>query len=213
MSEQTQAQTQNVSAGSGKHSTTHLLVEGAIMLALAIVLSMITPFQKILPFGGSITLASMLPICLFSIRHGVLNGLGVSFLFAVFQFAQGAIKDGLFAWGLELGMLLLCILLDYFLAYTVLGLAGMFRKKGTAGAIAGVSVALVLRFICHFLSGVIVFASSGKIWDDLDFVADNKYIYSLFYNGAYMLPELIITVVLTVILVNIPQIKQYISED
>ncbi len=195
----------------GKKFTTLMLVEGAIMLALAIVLSMITPFQKILPFGGSITLASMLPICIYSIRYGIRNGLSVSFLFAAFQFAQGAIKDGLFAWGLTPGMLILCILFDYFLAYTVIGTAGLFRKKGTPGAIAGVAMALVLRFFCHFLSGVIVFASSGKIWDELDFVAENKYIYSLVYNGAYMLPELIITMVLTVILVNIPQIKAFIS--
>ena len=64
---------------------TATLVEGAMMLALAIVLSLITPFKKILPFGGSITLVSMLPICMFSIRRGVLRGLGVSLLFAAFS--------------------------------------------------------------------------------------------------------------------------------
>ena len=98
-----------------KKSKTIAIVEGAMMLALAIVLSMITPFKKLLPFGGSITLVSMLPICLYSIKHGVVRGLCVSFLFALFQFVQG-IQEGLFGWGLTAGMLTACILLDYFLA-------------------------------------------------------------------------------------------------
>ena len=193
-----------------KKSNTLLIMEGAMMLALAIVLSLITPFKKLLPFGGSITLVSMLPICLFSIKHGVLRGLGVSFLFALFQFFQG-IQEGLFGWGLTAGMLTVCILLDYLLAYTVIGFAGVFRKKGLSGWIAGTVLALVLRFICHFLSGVYVFASTGKIWDGLDFVAENKYIYSLFYNGAYMLPEIVLTVLAAVILYSVKPIRSLLT--
>ena len=194
-----------------KRNTTKMLVEGAMMLALAIVLSLITPFQKILPFGGSITLVSMLPICIYSIKYGIGKGLGVSFLFAVFQFVQGTVKDGLFGWGLTAGMLIACIVFDYFLAYTVLGLAGMFRKKGLGGWIAGIVIALLLRFASHFISGVYVFASTGKIWDDLDFIAENKYIYSLVYNGAYMVPEMILTVLVTVILFKIPQVHRILT--
>ena len=193
-----------------KKSNTLLIREGALMLALAIVLSLITPFKKLLPFGGSITLVSMLPICLFSIKHGVLRGLGVSFLFALFQFFQG-IQEGLFGWGLTAGMLTVCILLDYLLAYTVIGFAGVFRKKGLSGWIAGTVLALVLRFICHFLSGVYVFVSTGKIWDGLDFVAENKYIYSLFYNGAYMLPEIVLTVLAAVILYSVKPIRSLLT--
>ena len=193
-----------------KQTKTKKLVEGAMMLALAIVLSLITPFQKLLPFGGSITLVSMLPICIYSIKYGVPSGLGLSVLFAVFQFAQGVVKDGLFGWGLTAGMLIACILFDYFLAYTVIGLAGMFRKKGMGGWIAGTVIALLLRFCSHFLSGVVVFASTGKIWDDLSFVADNKYVYSAVYNGAYMLPEIILTVIAAVILYQIPQMRRMI---
>ena len=194
-----------------KRNTTKMLVEGAMMLALAIVLSLITPFQKLLPFGGSITLVSMLPICIYSIKYGVGKGLGVSFLFAVFQFIQGTVKDGLFGWGLTAGMLIACIVFDYFLAYTVLGLAGMFRKKGLGGWIAGIVIALLLRFASHFISGVYVFASTGKIWDELSFVAENKFIYSAVYNGAYMLPELVLTVIVAVILFEIPQIRKLIA--
>ncbi len=196
-----------------KRNATKMLIEGALMLALAIVLSLITPFQKLLPFGGSITLCSMLPICLYSIKHGVGKGLGVSFLFAAFQFGQGAVRDGLFGWGLTAGMLIVCILCDYFIAYTVIGLAGMFRKKGLAGWISGVVIALLLRFLSHVISGVYVFASTGKIWEELDFVAENKYIYSIVYNGAYMLPEIILTVIMTVILFQVPQIRKLMQED
>ena len=72
-------------------------------------------------------------------------------------------------------------------------------------------LALVLRFICHFLSGVYVFASTGKIWDGLDFVAENKYIYSLFYNGAYMLPEIVLTVLAAVILYSVKPIRSLLT--
>ena len=190
---------------------TATLVEGAMMLALAIVLSLITPFKKILPFGGSITLVSMLPICMFSIRRGVLRGLGVSLLFAAFQFIQG-ISEGLFGWGLTAEMLVMCILFDYLLAYTVIGLAGICRKKGMGGWIFGIVTAVVLRFLCHFTSGVVVFASTGKIWDDLEFVAENKYIYSAVYHGAYMLPELVLTVIMAVILLKVPAVKRIVTE-
>lgn len=193
-----------------KKTKTIAIVEGAIMLALAIVLSLITPFRNLLPFGGSITLVSMLPICLYSIKHGVLRGLCVSFLFAAFQFVQG-IQDGLFGWGLTAGLLIACIFLDYFLAYTVIGLAGIFRKKGLSGWIAGTVIALVLRFVCHFVSGVYVFGYTGKIWEKLDFVAENKYIYSAVYNGAYMLPEIILTVAAAVVLYSVKPIRNLLT--
>ena len=194
-----------------QNTTVTRLVEGAMMLALAIVLSLVTPFKRLLPFGGSITLVSMLPICLFSIKYGVKHGLAVSFLFSLFQLGEGIIGEGLFGWGLTPVMLVACIVFDYILAYTVLGLAGIFRKNGIGGWIGGVAVALCARFVSHFISGVVVFASTGKIWDELSFVAENKYIYSAVYNGAYMLPELILTVIVAVILFEIPQIRKLIA--
>ena len=87
----------------------------------------------------------------------------------------------------------------------------MFRKKGLGCWIAGIVIALLLRFASHFISGVYVFASTGKIWDDLDFIAENKYIYSLVYNGAYMVPEIILTVLVTVILFKIPQVHRILT--
>lgn len=188
------------------------LTEGAVMLGVSIVLSLITPFQKILPFGGSITLLSMLPVFMFSIRHGVKKGMSVSVLFAVFQFLEGTVKDGLFAWGLTPVMLSACILFDYLLPFSVLGAAGIFRKKGKAGWIAGSVTVMLIRFFSHFLSGVAVFATSGKIWDDINFVAKNKYIYSLVYNGAFMVPEIILTTIAAFFLFGAAPIKRLMNE-
>ena len=180
-----------------------IMVEGAVMLALATALSFIQIYK--LPWGGSITLLSMLPIVLFSIRRGVAMGLAVSFLFSLIQLFQG-IMDGLFGWGLTPGMLVACIFIDYIFAFTVLGLAGVFRKKGTAGWISGIAIAIALRFVMHFLSGVVIWKSFGELWEG--FSTDSSVLYSILYNGSYMLPELIITVIAAVILLNVPEVRK-----
>ena len=189
--------------------STRILVEGALMLALATVLSFIRIIK--LPWGGSITLLSMLPITLFSIRRGVKIGMIVSILFSLIQFFQG-ILDGLFGWGLSPEMLIACILLDYVLAFSVLGIAGIFRKKGLNGWICGVGLAIFLRFVMHFLSGIIIWKSIDALWGN--FTPDNFYVYSLLYNGAYMLPELIFTVAGAAALLKVPQTQKLIlTED
>ena len=189
-----------------QHNKTNVLVEGAIMIALATVLSFIRVVK--LPWGGSITLLSMLPIVLFSIRRGIKAGLTVSFLFSLVQFIQG-IMDGLFGWGLTPGSLIACIFLDYLLAFTVLGLAGIFRKKGVPGWIAGIAFAILLRFTMHFLSGVIIWQSFGQLWGE--FFTENTVLYSLLYNGAYMLPEMIFTIIGAVALLKMPKVGSYLT--
>ncbi len=173
------------------------------MVALATVLSLIK-FSP-LPWGGSITLLSMLPIVVFSIRRGILCGFGVSFVYALLQLGLGIVFDGLIGWGLTPGMLIACMIFDYILAFTVLGIAGMFRTKGLAGQVAGAAIAIFLRFISHILSGVYVFASAGKLWDG--FETDNSWLYSIVYNASYMLPELIFTIAAVVIIFRLPQFK------
>lgn len=186
-----------------KNTNTRKLVEAAVMVAMATVLCFIRLYK--LPWGGSVTLLSMLPICIYSIRRGVKWGMAASFVFSLIQLLQGII-DGLFGWGLTPGALVACILLDYVLAYSALGLAGMFAKKGVAGHISGIVVAVVIRFFIHFLSGCLLWKSYGALWSG--FETDNTYLYSLLYNGAYMLPELIITVIGAVILLSIPATKK-----
>lgn len=165
------------------------LAECAMLLALAFVLSYIKIFEA--PFGGSITLFSMLPIVIVSLRHGIGWGLGTAFCYSWLQVLQGQV----FGWGLTPGMLVASICLDYIVAFTVLGLAGLFRKKGVVGAFCGTALVCVLRFLTHFIAGFVLwanieqFVAFGKEW------VGKPVLYSLVYNGAFMLPELVITLV------------------
>ncbi len=191
-----------------QQNKTKIMVEGAVMVALAAVLSYIRIYR--MPWGGSVSLVCMLPICLYSIKRGLKAGLTASFALSLIQFAQG-IMDGLFGWGLTGGMLIGCILFDYILPYTAVGLAGIFRKKKFPGWICGIVVAITVRFIMHFLSGCIIWASVGDLWPG--FSTDNTYIYSLAYNGAYLLPELILTVAAATILLKAPVTKKLIAAE
>lgn len=190
-----------------KKTSTKILVEGALIVALATILSFIRVMK--LPWGGSVTLLSMLPITLFSVRRGLRAGLAASVLFSLIQFFQG-ITDGLFGWGLTPGMLIACILLDYLLAYSVLGLAGLFGKKTYSGAMTGITLSVTLRFLVHFLSGIIIWKSVGTLWGN--FTTDNFYLYSFLYNGAYMLPELIFTLIGATVLLKAPPTRKLLLE-
>lgn len=186
------------------NTKTKKLVEGAAMIALATVLSFI-PFYK-LPWGGSVTFLSMLPIFVYSIRWGLKPGFAVSFAYSLIQLFQGII-DGLFGWGLTPVSLIACIFLDYILAFSVLGFAGIFRTKKLGGCVCGIVLATVLRFLVHFISGVLIWHSFGSLWDG--FYTENEWLYSLLYNGAYMLPELIITVIGAIIILSVPSTRKF----
>ena len=182
------------------------LVEGAVMVALATVLSFIKIIN--LPWGGSITLLSMLPIVVFSLKRGIGHGLAASFVYSLIQFGQGC-AEGIFGWGLTPVALVACIFIDYIFAFTVLGIAGIFRKHGTPGMIGGSVLAMTLRLVCHYTSGVLIFGSFGELWNGL--TINEPWLYSLLYNGAYMLPEIVFTTVGVVILLSIPQAKKIIK--
>lgn len=174
------------------------LTVSAVMIALATVLSMITVWK--MPYGGSITLLSMVPIVLVSVRYGIGWGLCSGFLYSVIQFAQ----DG-FAlnWGLSGTVWIVCMLFDYLFPFTLIGLAGIFRSKGRIGVIVGTAMVLVLRFASHFTTGFTIWASNAA-----DYGFTSPALYSLFYNGQYMLPELIFTTVAVAIICFIPQGKR-----
>lgn len=182
------------------------LIEGAVMVALATVLCFIRIFR--FPWGGSITLLSMLPIVIFSIRRGVGMGLCAGFVFSLIQFLQGVI-DGLFGWGITGALLVVLILFDYILPFTLLGIAGIFGNKSFGKMISGIALAVVLRYICHVISGAVVWHSVGKLWEA--FSTDNEWLYSIVYNACYMLPELILTAVAAAVLLKLPQSKQFIE--
>ena len=187
-----------------KNTKIKLLVEGAVMVALATVLSFLKIVQ--FPWGGAITVLSMLPIVVFALRYGVGKGLAVSFVYSLIQLGQGILMDGLLGWGLTPVALVSCIFLDYIGAFSVLCLAGLFGNKKFGGIIGGTILAMVLRFALHYLSGVLIFHSFGELWNG--FSTDSTWLYSLLYNGAYMLPETIFTTVGAVVLFKTPQMRK-----
>ena len=105
------------------------------------------------------------------------------------------------------------LLLDYILAFTVIGLAGILRRYGFVGMLAGVAIVSTLRFLSHFLAGVILwanleqFVAFGQEW------TNRPVLYSIVYNGSYMLPELILTIVGAAVLLKIPQINRLITNN
>ncbi len=167
-----------------KNKKINILAECAIMVALGFVLSLIKIWE--MPFGGAVTLLSMLPVCLVSLRHGIKWGLGTAFVYSATQ----AFVSGAHGWGLSVTVLIVCYLLDYFVAFTALGLAGLFRSKGVIGQIGGITLVCVLRFICHYMSGVTIWSSAA-----LENGFASPYLYSLVYNGFYMLPETVFTII------------------
>ena len=194
-----------------KNNNTKKLAACAVMVALGAVLSMIKVLQ--MPFGGSVTLLSMLPCAMISIMYGLKWGFAASFVESVIQLAFGITMDGILGWGMTPSALIGTILLDYIVAYTVIGIAGIFRKKGYVGNCCGTALAVALRFVCHFISGAIIFANFdefvafGASW------VGHPWLYSFCYNGTYMLPELIFTVIAAVILFRLPQMKKLIADE
>ncbi len=172
----------------------------AVMIALSAVLSMVKVYQ--LPLGGSITLLSMLPVAAVAICYGTKTGLFASLLYACVQIALDL--GALMGYGMTPATWLGCLLFDYILAYGILGISGFFRKNGTIGMCVGISIACIGRFISHFISGAIVFS----VWCPEGW---NVYWYSVVYNGSYMLPELIITVIGAAFLFRMPAIKKIIE--
>ena len=178
-----------------------ILVESAILVAMSTVLSLIKIWP--MPLGGAVTLLSMLPVCVISIRHGIKWGFGAAFVYSVIQLVLGITMDGVLGWGLTPAMLIGCIMFDYIIAFTVLGLAGAFRVYGEVGIYAGISLAMLARFISHFLSGYIIFKNLEQ-WQLFGKLFENKpFLYSFTYNGCYMFPELAFTLTAVVILMRI----------
>ena len=186
-----------------KNTKTTRLVTGAVILALSTILSLVQ-LNK-LPFGGSLTLLSMLPICLYSYRYGLRWGAGVAFTYSVMQLMLD-IGPAL-SWGLSPGLWVGMILLDYLLAFTALALGGIFCKL-PFGLPMGVLLALCTRYACHIASGVFLWKSTGEV---AGIVIENVWLYSLAYNGLYMIPEIIATTIAAVILAALPQMRRYIT--
>lgn len=172
--------------------TTLQLVESALMIAIATVCSMV----KIdLPFGGGVTIVSMLPIIMISHRYGWKWGVLVSFVYSIGQLLLGL--DNV-AYGKTFLMGAAIVLLDYVIAYTVLGFSGAFGKSRKAVAI-GIAVTFTARFLCHYITGAWIWGE----WMPEEFMGlkmGTPWIYSALYNGWYMLVELVATEIVAMLI-------------
>lgn len=191
-----------------KNKPVYKLALSAIFVALATGLSFIKIWE--MPLGGSITLLSMLPIAMISIMLGLKWGIGSAFVYSLIQLMFGISE--VLSWGLTPVMLVGTMLLDYILPFTVLGVAGAFVKKGYAGICAGVVLALGLRFLSHFLSGVIIFKKLEQFELFGTLFANRPYLYSFCYNGFYMIPEIIITTIAAVLLFRMSSVKKLMAQ-
>ena len=178
-------------------SATRMLCEGAIMVALAQILSYIKLME--LPNGGSLTPA-MFPILLFALRWGLKDGLLAGFVFGLLQL----IFDGAYAWGWQ------SMLLDYLLAFTPLGLSGLFKGKAW-GIFPGTVLGCAGRFVIHYISGITIYRIAAPT-EVLGTVFDNPELYSLVYNGSYMLPNTVLALVIAALL-YVPMKKYYAGHD
>ena len=144
----------------GKPSRTQVLVYGALSITLAFVLSYFKLFS--LPFGGTITLLSMLPIFAYAAYFGPVNGFTAAFAFSLLEVIQGAY----FVHPVQ-------FILDYFVAFTCLGLASFFPKNLPLGSAVGG----LARMIASTISGAVFFASYAA-----EYGFSNAWVYSLIYN-------------------------------
>lgn len=171
---------------------TKKLTTSAMLIALSSILSLVPIFQA--PYGGSVTAASMVPIIIVGFMFGTRWGLISGFVYSLLQILLG----GLPAPPAQTFMMFAAvILLDYIIAFTVLGLSGMFynllKRKKYAIPVSALIV-MLMRFMCHFISGII-------IWNVYAWEGVSVPMYSLLYNGGYMLPEIIISTVVLIIMI------------
>lgn len=158
-----------------KKTRTQIITEIAVAAALAVALHFVRPFW--LPQGGSINL-EMLPIFFVAFRHGVWPGMTTGVIFGLLHL----LIEPFIVHPAQL-------VLDYPLAFALVGLAGIFRSAKVGPVVLGTVVGAVARFLSHFVSGIVFFASYAPKGQPI-------WLYSLIYNGSYMLPSAILCLIL-----------------
>ena len=162
-----------------------MMANASLCIALSFILSYIRLYK--MPQGGSITLASMLPLFMFAFAYGVGPGMLTGAAYGLLQFIQ----DAYFVHPIEL-------LLDYPLAFAMLGLCGLAPHISKRfGMIGGILLGVFGRFVCAFLSGVIFFGMYAP-------EGQHVFVYSAIYNGLYLIPETAICMALAMI----PQLQR-----
>ena len=187
------------------------LTESGLLVAMGIILATFFKFQAPWAYGGSITLFSMLPLVIIAYKYGTVWGCFSGLVHGLItMFISGGGSPGLAAMVQENGPAVFAgiLILDYALAFAVIGIAGFavrFTDSAPAALAWGSVIGLGGRFLCHFLSGFILFGSYadwffGEVswggWFMETFSgASLSAVYSLIYNGLYMVPEMILTAV------------------
>lgn len=168
------------------HLRVRSICEGAILIAAAEILSLLPLYR--LPWGGSIDFA-MLPVLLFCVRWGFGPGMVVSSAHAIFQILFEL--HSAISWESIIG--------DFLLAYAVLGVAGLFKGRFVPAAI----VACFLRFLIHYVVGATIWA---EYMPETFFgmTMTTPWFYSVLYNGAYMLPDLVLILAVYFLLCKTP---------
>ena len=181
-----------------KRSNTLFITEVAIFTALAYLLDFAAGILslKIWPQGGSVSIA-MVPIFLMAYRWGIKGGMLTGFLLGLLQFILGFSQIYTLLQGF----------IDYFVAFSVVGLAGVFanvvkdslsndaKGKWMTYVIMGSFLGSVLRYLCHVVSGIVFFGEYAPKGQPVA-------IYSLLYNGTYMLPSFVISAIITIIVIS-----------
>lgn len=209
-----------------KKTKTQRLILTAMMLAVASVLALLCQFIPFLnaAFGGGFTVASMLPIVIIAYMFGTRWGLFTGFVYAVLQMMMGHSTVAAFFMPtsdsyMRLGYAILVLLIDYIIAYSVLGFGGIFRRRlsKTPALCLGCVIALSLRYLAHIVSGAVFFGQ----WAEWFFSERGAFgeavletfsgaaltvIYSIVYNGMYMIPEIIVTTLIAAVIAQLPQI-------
>ena len=179
-------------------NSTRRLTDTAILIALGTVLSL---FKIDLPFGGGVTICSMLPLVIISFRYGWKWGGLAGFVYSVIQLMLGLDNVQYASSAVMAGGI---ILLDYILPYTVIGFASLFGGKpgNTRKALVlGIVVSFALRLVCHVITGAWIWGE----WMPEEFMnmaMTSPWIYSILYNGWYMLAEIVLTVIVAMAIYN-----------
>jgi thiamine transporter len=191
-----------------KRSNTRFITEVAVFSALAYLLDLAANIMslKIWPQGGSISIA-MVPVFLIAYRWGIKGGLLTGFLLGLLQFILGFAQIYTIIQGI----------IDYFIAFTVVGLAGVFARqikqsfeKGEKGkwmtyVTLGAFLGSFLRYICHVFSGIVFFGEYAPEGQPV-------LLYSLIYNGTYMLPNFIVSAIIIILVISALPKKMFIQQ-
>ena len=170
------------------------MIECSMMIALSTVFSLLKIID--MPYGGSVTIASMLPIVIAAYRHGFLWGLGTALTNSVIQLLLGINNLSYF---ISWQSIVAIILLDYVVAFGVFAISGLFRrieKRQNLAFLYGILASSVLRYICHVISG-------ATVWAGLSIPTNAALVYSLSYNATYMVPETIVLIAIGVYLASV----------